>query len=272
MVPALVPRAGPACASNSPENWRSPDVSDTVHFLQNQLSGRQHGPTCCVSLRRVGMTVTGSCPGGEPRRDPAPCSNEGRPRPNRSGSRPAGPGTGGAPGAAKGRGRESNRRPTDTNGSAVCPRRPLLSAHRSEQPRPAGEIRLHVGETALSVLVSSDAVVHPVWHTRVTRPDALSSRRRPLLPSPDRPSRGAHNAAVSGRGERIRVSGPLQPAVSRLGIESAYVGTRKSHDEPTWDAYRCPTSYRPLHGGVGNLDFPVATSSGHTNTGLPSCH
>jgi hypothetical protein len=31
-------------------------------------------------------------------------------------------------------------------------------------------------------------------------------------------------------------------------------------------------SYRPLHDGVGNLGFAVATSSGQTNTDLPSCH
>src|SRR5439155_2000372 len=70
---------------------------------------------------------------------------------------------------------------------------------------------------------------------------------------------------------------PPLPAVGCIGrladwlVVGGMRGDTEPH-QPTWGAYRRRTSYRPLHGGVGNLGLPAATSSGQTTTCLPSCH
>jgi hypothetical protein len=59
---------------------------------------------------------------------------------------------------------------------------------------------------------------------------------------------------------------PWSPIRYQDAIRGAIASEFWNGDDPR------PIAYRPLHGGLGDLGFAVATSSGQTNTDLPSCH
>ena len=65
---------------------------------------------------------------------------------------------------------------------------------------------------------------------------------------------------------RVRCTPRLADRLPAVGMHGAM--------EPHASAWRfCRgTCYRLLHGGVGNLGLPAATSSGQTTTCLPSIH